>query len=116
MVRMRSASTSAEAEASLEEARVWLREHPGDDQVAAAMQRLEEKQERLENPERTLNWASAVVFVVSALAVWGPRYILSGSWTLSVLAGVVLGVEISWWTWEITLAFMERTRRNRSGG
>lgn len=115
MARMQSAGTLSETGAALEEARDWLREHPGDDGVAAAMQRLEEKQERLEDSKRTPNWASAVVFVASALAVWSPLYVLSGSWTFSVLAGLVLGLEISWWTREITLAFVERTRRNQSG-
>lgn len=116
IARMECVSASHEAGPALEEAREWLREHPGDEGVAVAVQRPEERQERLENPERSPNWAGAAVFVVSALAVWGPLYMLSGNWTLSVLAGVVIGVEISWWTWEITLAFVQRTRRNRSGG
>lgn len=114
--RMQSARTPSEASLSLDEARHWLREHPEDNQVAAAMQSLEEREERLEDPERTPNWASAAVFVASALTVWGALYVLSGNWTLSVIAGVILGLEASWWTWEITLAFVQRTRRDRSGG
>lgn len=115
MARMRSAATLSEVDAALEEARTWLRDHPGDDQVTAAMQRLEERGEQLRDPEKTPNWASLVVFVVVAVAVWAVVYVLSGGWALSVLAGVVLGMEVAWWTWETTLAFVENARRSRRG-
>ena len=41
----------------MDEAREWLRTHPGEDRVAAAMQRLEEREERLTNPDSAPNWS-----------------------------------------------------------
>jgi hypothetical protein len=116
---MHSAAGSREMEAALEEARVWLREHPGDDRVAAGMQRLEEREERLRDPENAVGWRGVVaviaLFSVSALAIFGALYALTGRWTISIFAGVVLALEITWWTWDMVMAYIEDRLRNRSG-
>lgn len=114
--RMQSAGTLSEMDAVIDEARRWFREHPGDERVATAMQRLEERKERREDTEKVPNWASVVVFGVVALVSWVVVYVLSGNWVLSILVGAVLGMEVAWWTWETTLAFVESTRRDRNSG
>ncbi len=119
MARMQSAGTLSETDEALEEARLWLRKHPGDDRVAAAMQRLEERDERLRDPEAAAGWrgvaAAGVLFSVAAVAIFGALYALTGRWTVSIFVGGVVGLEITWWSREIVMAYAEGRRRNRDG-
>lgn len=119
ITRLDSATTSPERDAALEQARDWLGEHPADERVATTMQRLEERDEKLRDPESG-GWkrvaAVAALFSAVALATFGTLYALSGRLVISVVAGVVLGLEITWWTWEATLAYADGRGRNRNGG
>lgn len=112
IARMRSVGTTEEVNAVSEEARRWLSDHPGDHRVAAAMQRLEEKQERLEDRERGPNWVGAAVLVAATLTIGGVVFAFSGSWVAAVIAGLLVGLEVAWLAWEGALAFVERRRRN----
>lgn len=113
--RMQSARTHAEASAVLEEARDWLREHPGDHGIAAAMQRLEESEERLRDPDGEWGWRAAVVAAVAGLLIGVAVYWISGNWLFSVSAALFVGVELCFLSWGFASGML-RTRRNRSGG
>lgn len=103
----------------MDEAREWLRSHPGDDRVAAAMQRLEEREEKLQDPHSAPNWrgaaASVTVFAASAVAISGLIYALSGRLALSVIAGVVLSLEVTWLLAGVVPDLIRGVMRNRSG-
>lgn len=119
VARMQSATTLSEAEAEMDEAREWLRSHPGDDRVAAAMQRLEERKERLRDPRSAPDWRgvafSVTVFAVSAVATSGLIYVLSGRLALSVIAGVVLSLEATWLLAGVVPDLLSGIIRNRNG-
>lgn len=113
--RMQSASTSAEASTMLEEANDWLREHPGDDRVAAAMQRLEERDEELRDPDGEFGWRAVAAAVVAGLVLGAAVYWISGNWLFSVSVALFVGVELCFFSWGFASGVL-RTRRNRSGG
>lgn len=119
IARMQSAGTFSEVEVAMNEAREWLRTHPGEDRVAAAMQRLEEREERLANPGSAPDWrgiaASITVFAVAAIAISGLLYALSGRWTISVIAGVVLSLKVTWLIFGVMTELIRSTGRNRNG-
>jgi hypothetical protein len=98
----------------LEEARDWLREHPGDDRVASAMQRLEESEERLRDPGGEFGWRTAAAAAVAGLLIGAAVYWISGNWVFSVSAALFVGVELCFLSWGIASGML-RTRRNRSG-
>lgn len=112
--RMQSARTPPAANAALEEARDWLREHPGDDRVASAMQRLEESEERLRDPGGEFGWRAAAAAAVAGLLIGAAVYWISGNWMFSVSAALFVGVELCFLSWGIASGML-RTRRNRSG-
>lgn len=112
--RMQRARTPPAANAALEEARDWLREHPGDDRVASAMQRLEERGEGLRDPDGEWGWRAAVAAVVAGLLIGAAVYWISGNWTYAVAAALFIGAELGFWGWGVASGML-RTRRNRSG-
>ena len=58
---------------------------------------------------------SVTVFAVAALAICGAVFALSWRWTVSAIAGVVLGLEVAWLALVARKAFVENRIRNRSG-
>lgn len=114
IARMRSVGTLSEMDAAMEEARGWLRGHPGDDRVAAAMQCLEEREERLRDPESAQGWSGVVAAAIVGLVVGAAVYMFSGSLAYSVVAALFIGVEFGFWGWGLAVTMFEKVRRNRS--
>ena len=112
---MQFAGAPSEVEVDMDAARRWLQQHPGDDRVAAAMQRLEEREERLSDAGNEPGRQAAVATVVAGLIFGAAVYLVSGSRAYSMAAALFIGVELGFWGWGVATSALRRTRRNRTG-
>lgn len=114
IARMTSAKSEEEITEAQQDADLWLRENPGDVDVAVAKQTLDEESEKLDDPERRANkatWIALGVAIPLAIAV---SLMFSASWGIAVAGGVYVGAEIASFVWGVVREGVEESRSKRS--
>lgn len=112
--RMTSAKGEEEITEAQQDADLWLRANPGDTDVAAAKQTLDERSEKLDDPERSANkatWIALGVAIPLAIAV---SLMFSASWGIAVAGGVYVGAEIASFVWGVVREGGEESRSKRN--
>ncbi|CAA9449971.1 MAG: hypothetical protein AVDCRST_MAG37-2222 [uncultured Rubrobacteraceae bacterium] len=99
--RMLRARTDREVDAASEAADDWLKTHPGDIRVMAAHERLDERGDRVRDPERRINRVTFTVFVgvFSAVALAG--HALTANLYAALAAGFLITLPVTELVWEI---------------
>lgn len=111
--RMTSAKSEEDITKAQQDADIWLRENPADTDVAAAKQTLDERSEKLDDPERSANkatWIALGVAVPLAIAV---SLMFSTSWGIAVAVGVQAGMVIAYYVWEFVGAWAAESRSKK---
>jgi hypothetical protein len=112
---MTSAKTKEEITEAQREAELWLEQNPADTDVAVAKQTLDEKAEKLDDPEHKANKATWVTLALAIPLAVVVSLMFSVSWGAAVVIGVYVGMEIAWWVWELVGAGAEsRSERGQS--
>ncbi len=98
--RMLGARNEREVEAAEEIADEWLKDNPGDIRVIAAHERLDERGDRVRDPERKINQVTLAVFaaVFSVVALIGGA--LTGSVYAALAAGFLITLPVTELVWE----------------
>ena len=98
--RMLGARNQREVEAAEEVADEWLKDNPGDIRVIAAHERLDERGDRVRDPERKINRVTLAVFAVvfSLVALVGGA--LTGNIYAALAAGFLVTLPVTELVWE----------------
>jgi len=112
---MTSAKTKEEITEAQREADLWLEQNPADTDVAVAKQTLDEKAEKLDDPEHKANKATWIALALAIPLAVVVALMFSVSWGVAVVIGAYVGMEIAWWVWEFVGAWAEsRSERGQS--
>lgn len=109
---MASAKSEEEISRARWKADLWLQENPGDTDIAVAKQTLDDKSEKLNDPERQANKAAWVTLAVAVPLAILASFTFSVSWGIAVAFGTYVGMQIALHVWEFVGAWAEsRSKR-----
>lgn len=111
---MASAKSEQEITRAQWEADLWLREHPEDTAIAAAKRTLDNKSEKLNNPERQANKAAWVTLMVAVPLAITASFTFSVSWGIAVVFGTYVGMQIALHVWEFVGVWAESRSKRKS--
>ncbi len=99
--RMLGARNEREIEVAEEVADEWLKDNPGDIRVIAAHERLDERGERVRDPERKINRVTLAVFVAVFSSVALVADTLTGNPYAALAAGFLVTLPVTELVWEM---------------
>lgn len=97
--RMLGARNESEMEAAEEAADEWLKDNPCDIRVIAAHERLDEKGERVRDPERKVNRVTLAVFAAVFSSVALVADTLTGNPYVALAAGFLVTLPVTELVW-----------------
>lgn len=97
--RMLEARNEREIEAAEEVADEWLKDNPGDIRVIVAHERLDERGDRVRDPERKINRVTLAVFAAVFLSVALVAGTLTGNIYAALAAGFLVTLPVTELVW-----------------
>lgn len=99
--RMLGARSEREIEEAAEVADEWLKDNPGDIWVIAAHERLDERGDRVRDPERKVNQVTLAVFAAVFSSVALVAGTLTGNVYAALAAGFLVALPVTELVWEM---------------